>query len=85
MTHKITVAHLRYDVNNRYVLKNTEINQKYFLKFFPTSTFVITDSIKALHCYRNNINNTREFLAFINVYSKINNVITCKVKYKIYF
>lgn len=85
MTDKLISAQVKYNINKKYVLTNTEYNNKYFLKFFPPARFDITDSIKTLHCFNHNQNTSREFIVFVNVYSKINDLITCKIKYKIYF
>lgn len=86
MFNRLIFLQVKYNINKKYIIPNNEFNIRYFLKFFPNlSLFNIIDSDSTVHCYNTNYTTARDFLIFVNVFSKNNNSITCKVKYKIYF
>jgi len=70
MFNKLIVAQVKYNANKQYILSNTEFNRRYFLKFFSTSKFNITDADSMLHCFNANRATARNFLIFVNAYSK---------------
>lgn len=89
MANKLVAAHVQYTVNRQYRLLNTQMNEKHFLGRFGHReyryNFNITDSTSLVRCFNANEKSARIFLIFVNVFSNNNNIITCKVKYKIYF